>query len=117
MSHRDLVDADYYIAGAARALGWTRVAASILNDLDNDSDVAGYHAYVGVSACRTSSDALGNWVNAHFSLGLKPMQIDFKKKKFRDALAHAAPSLISPATSLAALLCDGLRVPSESAAP
>lgn len=78
----DLVPRHYYAYGAGRALQWIRMAADALDGLqvktmvDMERKPAEYHAYAGISAARTSIDALANCLNQHFKVGLSGTAVD-----------------------------------------
>lgn len=99
MAGRDLVDTDYYLYGAGRAITWLRMSADALDDLraetifDIDQKSAEYHAYTGVSAARTALDALANWVNLLLTIGSPSPAIDFAKAKFATKIGAKVPAL------------------------
>lgn len=109
MSSRDIVESDYYLHGSGRAIGWVRMAADELAELgglplvESDQKVAEYHAYMGISAARTSIDAFAGWLNMELHLGVSAAAVDLKKRRFRARVVEAAPSLTRSARRLGAL--------------
>jgi len=63
MERRDLVDADYHLAGSARDLGFVKIAADELDEVGNELGIAEYHAFAGVSGARAAVDAAASWLN------------------------------------------------------
>lgn len=108
----DLRPTHYYAYGSGRALQWVRMAADALDALqaeavfDVERKPAEYHAYAGISAARTSLDALANCLNYEFGLGLTGAGVDFGKPKFRKRLADLTPVDPSVTETIRVLIRD-----------
>lgn len=100
----DLSDQDYYLYASGRALGFVRMAATALDELDNELKVAEYHAYAGVSAARSALDAAANWLRVALNMGIGPStRIDFAKDKFRQWIGDACQEIAGDVNTLGVL--------------
>lgn len=89
-----LTDADYHLAGAGRALAFTRMAADALAVLGNEQRVAEYHAYAGISAARTAIDATASWLRLALEVQVKSLsQVDLKRKDYEKKVIEKLPTL------------------------
>ncbi len=78
-----VLESDYYLYGAGRALAFVRMAAHTLDALSDDQKIAEYHAYAGISAARTAIDATAVWLNVRLQLGVKQgPEINLSRKDF-----------------------------------
>ena len=103
-------DSDYFLYGAGRALGFMLMAADALDDLGNGFDRPGnplkeaeYHAYIGISAARTTIDATAGWLNIALEVGLNfNNRINLSRKDFRSKIIETRPETQSPIERLGA---------------
>jgi hypothetical protein len=84
------------IYAAGRALAFARMAADAHGRSGNEplggQRVAEYHAYAGVSACRTALDATANWLRIALFRTMSPgVSVDIAKAGFRRKIVAARP--------------------------
>lgn len=89
-----VIQSDYFLYGAGRALGFVRMAAYVLDEFPNDQKVAEYHAYTGISAARTAIDASACWCNVILKLGVKQgNKVNLSRQDFRGKLTQVQPQV------------------------
>jgi hypothetical protein len=111
VAHAELSDADYMLYAAGRALAFARMAADALDrsgvDWFGGQRVAEYHAYTGVSACRTAIDAAANWLRMIlFPTMAASVGVDLAKPRFREKVAAVRPRTRGHLQRLGALASD-----------
>lgn len=95
-------DLNYHLYGAGRAIGFVKMAADAIEELDVfERKPAEYHAYAGISSARTAIDASASWLNLMFSISKKPgPQIDLAKERFRGQIVGYSAKLDEDASAL-----------------
>ena len=89
-----LSEADFYLNGAGRALGFVRMATCALDEISKGQKVAEYHAYVGISAARTSIDATACWLEEILELQFPQRhQVNLSRPAFRKAISGVRPEI------------------------
>src|SRR5688500_12146320 len=101
-SHGVMSTAEASLRSAAIAILWARVAADSINRPSYPGDLgheylAGYHAYAGISACRTSIDYLAIWIfETYFPAAeLRPVSRSVRNKGFRQLVREHCQHLDS----------------------